>query len=370
MLFTSTMASDYYSILQITPRASTDEVKKAYRRLVRQFHPDASDTDDAKERFHQIQEAYDVLSDPPQRAAYDRKQKEKVHAYQKNQSTVEKGRTRTTSARDAARSDPPDEKLYNILRDYNEKRAEVSAKRQGTYTGSRKEVTGSRIMDSSVFKRIKKSVVDSIHKTSTVLRSDTQKQSTSKVGIRPAGQENVFNFTIDAIESLSETTREIALPSGESSRIIRVRIPAGIRDGAILKVNCPASGKSAARELEVKVQVEPHPLVERVKDDVVISLPITVYEAITGATIECPTPDGMKPMRIPTPWTPETRIRLEGAGLNRGDGKKRGDIYVKTYIVLPEVLNDACKNAAQVLEEFQTGPVRRNIPQFFKRPTK
>ncbi len=124
-----------------------------------------------------------------------------------------------------------------------------------------------------------------------------------------------------------------------------------------------------AKSIEVRVRIEPHHFVERSGLDITLKIPVTVHEAMTGAEIEVPTLRSPVRIRIPTPWTPGGVVKLAGQGV-RGPSGKSGDIFVKTFIVLPEAANDAARQASLVIEESYTGSVRRHVPLLLDKSSK
>ncbi|MFN8392697.1 MAG: DnaJ domain-containing protein [Bdellovibrionota bacterium] len=336
---------DYYSYLEIAPQASGADVKRAYRRLARLYHPDSSKAPNARERFHQIQEAYETLSDLKKREAYDKQFRaefsgdDRIRHYQKQQAQADAARTR--GARAPGRE--------------SERRASTFGTRFQRSDESRTAApsTGNDKAGAdagSILGKLKRSV------------SGSFKRPSKKHAPEPGFAERpFFQFTLNALESLRETTRELALGSGESPRVIRVKIPAGVTDGTILKVNCPASGSHPARIVEVTIRLERHELVERRDPDIVLHLPVTVLEAMTGAEIDAPTLTGAVRVRIPAPWSPEQVIKLSGGGFKTAQGTV-GDFVIKPFIVLPELSTEASKQAAQVIDELYTGSVRRKLP--------
>jgi len=359
--------SDYYRYLEVSPDASSDEIKKAYRRLVRLYHPDASSSEEAKNRFREIQEAYDVLSDSEKRDRYDQQHRhvENVQKYQTNQAAADAKKADSKKADAQPTDENRSRRQWDTLHSYNRNRKDDPGANESKFEPHKdgiKEVL--RDAPSSVFKKIKRAVISSVS-GSAGKKAVSSRTAPTKRGARPLEPERFYQFSITALESLSDTYRELALEDGDKPRIIRVRIPGGVRDGTMLKVNCPETDTAPARQASVKIRITPHPYVERDGNDIVLNIPVTVSEAMNGEQIEVPTFDGPAKIKLPTPWSPDGKIKLTSRGLPSTDGHSRGDIYVKTFIVLPEIASEAAKQAAMVLDEFYTGPVRRAVPLRF-----
>lgn len=364
---------DYYEFLEISPDASQEEIKKAYRRLVRVFHPDTTDDPQARIRFHQIQEAYDVLSSEEKREQYDAIHRrfdgrdEKITLYKKTQADVDVRRNQQAPDGDSAKhaADAEAARRWRTLRSYHGSTLEADKEGDAEQGFARAPGTDSisptHPERPSMFQKLKESVTGN--------RKPQRPVKSPRSGAAPLERPRVFQFSLNALESLSESHREIALQGSDVPRIIRVKIPAGVADNTVLKVHCPETDDYPAKTIEVRVRIEPHQFVERNGNDITLKIPVTVHEALTGAEIEVPTLRSPVRVRIPTPWTPNGVVKLSGHG-TRGPNGKTGDIYVTTYIVLPEAANESARQAAQVIDESYTGSVRRHVPLLLDRSSK
>ncbi len=146
---------------------------------------------------------------------------------------------------------------------------------------------------------------------------------------RPAGSDAHYTLTIGFLDAANGTTRRITLPEG---RTLDVRIPAGVRDGHILRLKgqgMPGLGDGPPGDALVEIAVAPHPLFRREGDDIIVELPVTVQEAVLGATLEVPTIKGKVRLTIPPNSGTGTRLRLRGRGIHQGHQ------FVQLHVVLP-----------------------------------
>jgi curved DNA-binding protein len=280
---------DYYQILGVARDAAQADIKKAYRRLARKYHPDVSKEADAEERFKEVSEAYETLHDPAKRAAYD-----------------ELGTHR-------------DGESFAPSQDW--------ASRFGT---------GMDIDD------LPPDLAD-------LFASFARGAPSGRHGKRPRrGADAVADVHISLDEAYRGTQRSFAVPSGSDAGggpALTVRIPAGVRSGETLRVRGkggPGLNDGEAGDLLLSIIIDAHPVFEPDGDDVRFELPLAPWEAALGANVETPTPDGRVRLKI----APGTRnghvLRLAGKGLPiRPSG--RGDLLATVRIVLPERLSDAEK---------------------------
>lgn len=351
---------DYYKTLGVQPGASFEQIKKAYRQLARKHHPDVAGTGTISERFREIQDAYDILSDESKRSEYDR-QHRLLHAA--DLSGYNKAGKATYSS---FNQKDTEQKLKN--ESLNATRlAELSkklAERIKDQAGESSFINETRANSSdSIVGKIKNSLVGKLKEIVKDSSEITPKDSTVKR--KPKETERTYQFTISALESLYETTRELAIGNPNEPRMIRVKIPAGVRNNALLKVNCPATNTYPAVTVEIKVRVEPDTFVERRDADVLLRVPITPYEAITGAEIEIPSFNGPKRFKIATPWKSDNLTRYKTEGVKDPNTGVAGDFLVNTYIVIPTGKSDLSIQAAEVFEEQFDGPVRNKLPKSF-----
>ena len=363
---------NYYAFLEVEHDASPEEIKKAYRRLVRIFHPDATHDPEANIRFHQIQEAYDVLSNAEKRDEYDAQHRryegtdEKLSTYKRNQEQADNHKPQPKQEKT---KEAEAERRWRTLQSYHGATLDADDGPEATQGYARAPGTDHINPTSpdrpSILQKLKKNLTSSLN-----IKQPPPPTSRPRAPRQSAERPRVYQFSINAFESLSDSYREIALAGGEDNpRIIRVKIPAGVRDNAVLKVTCPETEDSPARTIEVRVRLQPHPLVERTGNDITLRIPITVEEALMGSEIEVPSLTNPVRIRIPSPWSADAVVKLAGQGLADERGGK-GDLFYRTYIVLPEINNDIAKQAARLIGELYTGSVRRHVPLILDKSAK
>lgn len=286
---------DPYDVLGVARAASDDEIKKAYRKLARELHPDLNPGDKrAEERFKEISAAYDFLSDSVKRGQYDRGEIDATGAVRRRSSWGAQGTRGRRSG--FAFGEDVDDILAEMLRRKEKGRAGF----QGGFGGSSGFGGGNA-------------------------------QHAGK------GEDARHAVTVTFVEAALGTTKRVTLVSGKS---LDVRIPAGTSDGQALRLKGqghPGMLGGADGDAYVDVAVQPHPFFTRRDRDVLLDLPVSVQEAVLGGKVTVPTVDGKVALTIPPGSNSGTVLRLKGKGIAAAQG--RGDQLVTLKVVLPE--NDA-----------------------------
>ena len=350
---------DLYQILELSPQATPEDIKRAYRRLARQYHPDHNPDPEQNKIFMHIQNAYEVLSDPDRRLIYD-----------------------TAAVRRSIRgeSDPAAER-----RARNEERRRRKSRPSGSQPGtgphkSMRQTSASigttlrnffSAPDPQPRQRTKRSHGRERRESggpngSTHIRAAADAAGSMNVLVRFAEQlmgSITVDIVIDALESLNGTTRSIAIETESRARSVKLEIPPGIVPGSTLEVSLPAEGDFPRQSLKVRVHIESHRLVERDGIDVTIKLPITVREALQGSELDVPTPEGPVRVRLPAGWDMEHRLRIKDRGFRDPATGQVGELYVKPYIQLPQSSDPNISAAATAIDHFYRAPVRSEIPQ-------
>jgi curved DNA-binding protein len=280
------MDKDHYRTLGVARGASQQEIKRAYRRLARRYHPDVSSEAGAEERFKEVGEAYEVLSDTEKRSAYDAM-----------------GRQWRTGRH--FRSAP--------------------AGGVGGFGFGRARAEGG-VRDFGDF-------FESLFRGS--FHTDRDRP------YRTRGEDVEVELTLTLEEAFSGVTKTLMLkrpapPSGirlRSSRRVRVRVPPGVTDGQRLKLpGQGGAGAATAGDLYATVSLAPHPYFRVLGRDIHLDLPLTPWEAALGAIVQAPTLGGMVELRIPKGAEPGRKLRLRGRGL---PGEPSGDQLVQLRIMAP-----------------------------------
>ncbi len=345
---------DYYEILGVSRNASQEEIKRAYRRLAREYHPDLRPGDkEAEERFKEISEAYEVLSDPQKRAIYDAQGHAGLsdHGYQ-GFTDVEDifsafsdlfeeflggfggfGRRRRESRRPRRGADLSYEVSITLEEAYFGKEIELDVERYeecdhcrgtGLAPGARVEYCPTcrgrgYVVHSEGFFRL----------------------STTCPRCHGAGT----MFSEPCPECQGEGRKRVR-------RKIKVRIPPGIEDGAILKV--AGAGEAGlnggpAGDLYLRVHLLPHELFERHGKDLYLEVPISVVEAMLGGEVEVPTLEKPIRVKIPPGVQPGETMAVEGKGMPDPHGGPPGDLILRFKVEIPKKLT---KRQEELLREF------------------
>jgi molecular chaperone DnaJ len=359
----ATTPRDFYEVLGVSKSASQDEIKKAYRDLARKWHPDRNPDDpEAEERFKEVQQAYDALSDPEKRKEYD--------AGGRFAGFGAGGFPPGGGFPGGAPSGGFSADLGDIF---------------SSFFGGRGRQQGPREQRGRDLEtEVRLSFDQAMHGTQIAVSVPTTGPCATcggngaKPGTTPRTCPRCEGTGIDAqsqgLFSISQPCPECGgqgtviddpCPTCGGSGITqetkryRVNIPAGVHDGS--RIRLAGKGEAGFRggprgDLYVTTRVAPSPIFKQRPDgNLEVDLPVTVAEAIQGATIEVPTLDGSKTIRIP-PGTQHGSVqRLRGEGPPRTKGSGRGDIYYRIRIDVPKELSDEQREAVEKLAEALNG---------------
>jgi curved DNA-binding protein len=290
---------DYYAVMGVDKGATQDEIKRAYRRLARKYHPDVSKETDAEKRFKEVGEAYEVLKDPEKRAAYDQ-----------------------LGANWKAGQDfhpPPD---WDAGFEFS----------GGGFTGG----------DASQYSDFFESLFG--QGFGSAFRTAHQGGGT----FHAPGQDHHAKVLIDLEDAFHGATRSITLHAPEldprghvitRERTLNVRIPKGVRQGQQIRLagqGAPGIGRGAAGDLYLEIEFRPHPLYRVDGRDIYLDLPVSPWEAALGAKVKLPTPAGVIDLTIPAGSNSGRKLRLKGRGI---PAASPGDLYAVLQIALPPADN-------------------------------
>ena len=310
--------AEYYKILGVDKGSTPDEIKKSYRKLALQFHPDRNKGDKkAEEKFKEISEAYAVLSDDDKRKQYDQFGDTKFH--------------QQYSQEDIFRNTD----FSQIFREFN--------------MGSGFESIFGRMFGGGVRFGGGPEGFEGF-----------QPGMGGRAQQIPKGQDIEYPITVSFHEAFHGGERQISFRlSDGSQRQLKVKVPKGAKNGAKLRiggkgVESPYGGE--AGDLLIVVTVATHPQFVRTGNDIEAKVPLKISEALLGTAREVETMDGVKKVKIPPGMKPGTHIRLKGLGFPVSAGAKdgsgtRGDFYVVVDLLMPDQLSAAQKTAVEALQE-------------------
>ncbi len=309
---------DFYEVLGLSKGCSEADVKRAYRRLAKKYHPDQNPGDaQAETRFKELQHAYAVLSDKEKRARYDQFGHAGVDPrYQPG------GGVHWTTA-DGSTIDF--ESIADIF--------DFGGLGGGAFERFFNRGTGSRA-------------------------------TASESHAPPADIDYPINLTFD--QAIRGATLEIQwhADDGRKPETISVRIPAGVHQGQRIRIR--GKGKPGGRrrppgDLYVVCSIQPHPYFERIGDDIFIQLPITLTEAALGVKVDLPTLDGIRTVTVPVGTPSGAKLRLAGLGVANPKTAQRGDLYAVVKIIPPKQPTDRQRRLLEELASTITEHPRENL---------
>ena len=275
------MAEDLYSILGVPRQASQDDIKKQYRKLAKELHPDLNPGNEAiAERFKKVSAAHAILSDPKKRASYD-------------------------------------------LGEIDE--AGQPHQQRGFHSGFGQGFGGGGGFDESTLEGLFSEMFG----------------GRGRGGFRRAerGADVAYNLTVDFLEAAKGAKKRVGIGNGQT---LDITVPPGIQEGQSLRLRGkgkPGVNGGQAGDAMVEVKIRPHPLFERRDRDIHIELPVTLGEAALGAKIEVPTIDGPVTVTVPKGSNTGTTLRLKERGIGGPKGGARGNQYVRLNVTLPDTID-------------------------------
>ncbi len=358
---------DYYDILGLARGASGDEIKRAYRALAREHHPDvAHNKADAEHRFKEINEAYEVLSDPNKRAQYDR------YGVVGNGSAGSSdfgfgtgtfgdifdmffsgGSTQTRRAGPERGADLRYDLTITLEEAFSGVTKDISFDRVAPCDVCR----GSGAKPGTVIVPCNQCAGRGV--TRAVRHTPLGQIATQVVCTRCGGEGHVIPHPCDACRGRGRRAVEARLT---------ITVPAGVDDGARIRIS--GNGEGGLRggppgDLFVCLQIAPHSLFRRQGRDTFVDVPVSFPHATLGATIEVPSLEGPLTVILPPGTQPGTRVVLHGHGMRSVRGSQRGDHCVIVHVIVPTKLN---KQQRELLEEYaQAGGDEIDDRSFFER---
>jgi DnaJ-class molecular chaperone len=303
---------DLYSVLGVSKSASQDEIKKAYRKLAKQYHPDLNPGNtDAEQKFKEISQAYDILADKDKRRQYDAGEIDASGQQQAGPAgagaagagpggfyyktyTSGPGRGSKYAGFDFGREEFSAEDIFADLfgGGFGGRRAGAGAGAGGGFGGAR--------------------------------------------GAKAPGEDVNYSIRVGFLEAANGARKRVRLADGKT---IDVNIPAGTEDGKALRLKGkgkPGLGGGPAGDAYVRIRIEPHPYFSRDGRDIHVTLPVSLQEAVEGASVTVPTIHGQVQMKIPAGSNSGKTLRLRGRGIQPKGEETRGDQLVTLQVQLPD----------------------------------
>ena len=319
---------DYYQLMGVERGATQDEIKRAYRKLARKYHPDVSKESDAEIRFKEVGEAYEVLKDPEKRTAYDQLG------------------TNWKSGQDF--NAPPD---WDAGFEFN----------GGGFTGGGEQYNGDASAYSDFF--------DSLFGQG-FQQSAGRTQSGRQSGFQSTGSDHHAKILIDLEDAMNGAVRSISLrvPEVDASghvqtkeRVLKVSIPKGVKQGQHIRLSGqgnPGIGQGKPGDLYIEIEFNPHSIYRVEGRDVFLDLPISPWEAALGASVKAPTPGGAVDLKIKAGSTNGSKMRLKDRGIPASSSNNSaGALYVILKIITPPANTDKEKEAyEQMKQSFDFNP--------------
>lgn len=297
---------DYYKIMGVDRSATQDEIKRAYRRLARKYHPDVSKEQDAQARFQEMQEAYEVLKDPEKRAAYDQL---------------------GADWRAGQEFRPPPDWDAGF------------------------EFSGGLGGDDPVFSDFFESLFGGRRRT---------RHRTWSGGFHGRGQDHYARALIDLEDAFHGATRSVTLQTPvvdddgrvrARQRTLSVRIPKGVKQGQHIRLSgqgTPGAGGGQAGDLYLEVEFKPHRVYRVEGADLHMDLPVTPWEAALGGKVKVPTPGGTVDLTVAPHSKTGSKLRLRGRGI---PAKRPGDLYVSLQVELPPAEDEKARKFYEQMRE-------------------
>ncbi len=365
---------DYYDVLGVDKNASQSEIKKAYRKLAKKYHPDVSDEENAKEKFQEASEAYEVLSDEETRAKYDKYGHAGINQDQAGfngqggfgdfgsfddifDMFFGGGRSRGSSRSRRNRAQKGSDLRYNLEIDFEE-----------AAFGTEKTIT---IPKTETCETCNGRGAESESDMETCARCNGSGELRFKQNT-PFGQ-MVKTATCDRCNGTGKFVSNPCSDCGGKGRVrkrkqINIDVPAGVETGSRLRMAGEGqAGKNGgpAGDLYISIKVKPHKLFEREGNNVICEFPISFIQAALGDEVKVPTLDGKVKFKIPEGTQPGESFRLKNKGIPYLKRRGRGDQLIKVKVVIPEKLDNEQKELLKKLADISGEEINPEQKTFF-----
>jgi molecular chaperone DnaJ len=378
----TTTKTDYYELLGVSRKASAKDIRAAFRKLARKYHPDLNPGDKAaEEKFKQLQEAYDVLSDSKKRQMYDQ-----YGFYSENAPTGDYGQSGTAgdkvnfdfngfdfSGGSGGTGAGAGASFRDLFSQFFGGRGGVGLEEEAE-PGSSLEYKLEIDFWDAVRGAVKKLQItrmdtcETCHGTGAIGSPQTCPTCQGSGTVQQAAGKMRFNVPCSRCGGTGKLRTACKTCGGEGrvrrTETIDVRIPAGVASGG--RVRVPGKGNAGtmgapAGDLYLLVEVRPHPFFERRGNDLYTKVPVTVSEATLGAKVEVPTIDGRSIVRIPPATNSGSTLRLREKGVPNARSGARGDQYVEIQVIVPKPTDERVRNIMKELETVAPDDPRKDL---------
>ncbi|MEQ8585057.1 MAG: DnaJ C-terminal domain-containing protein [Thalassobaculaceae bacterium] len=310
--------SDPYKVLGVGHSASQDEIKAAYRKLAKKYHPDLNQDDaEVAKKFQEVSAAYDLLGDPTKRKRYDRGEIDPEGRERRGRGSFWSKGWKSRSGYSGGGPGSGRSSTFNFDDDFD-----------GDAGGGADPIE-------EILKQWRAGR-GGAGGTGPSPGAGAGPGAGSRSSPRRNSQDLRYRLKVPFVEAVAGIKKRVTLSDG---KVVNLTIPAGTEDGTVLRLKGqgkPAHGALPAGDAYLELNVEPHPHFSRDGDDILLDLPITLQEAILGASVTVPTVHGAVSLKIPKGSNSGKRMRLRGKGVpSKGEGEG-GDQYVTLRIALPE----------------------------------
>jgi len=373
------MAQNLYEVLGVAKTASSEDIKKAYRKLARKWHPDINPgSKEAEEKFKLISGAYDVLGNDEKRKLYDEFGEDALR------SGFDAEKAREAMGRHSYSGRPEGSQGFGRYQSYEDVFGDIFGFGQagGGFAGH------SKSKGTDLEHEITIDLISSLRGVETELTiqkeipcsrchgsgADTSSKMTTCPACGGSGRIEVGKGPMHFTRACGQCGGHgvVGRPciqcggtgKGFGTETIRINIPQGVKDGSKVRVagkGGPGIGGGPAGDLYLSIKISPHPFLRREGDNLLMDLPITVGEAVAGGNVAIPTVEGSVNLKIPPKSQSGQVLRLKGKGAPNIKTKKKGDLMVRLYVKVPQTDAAEVLDAVKIFDRHYADDLRKNI---------
>lgn len=332
---------NYYKALGLNQSSSADDIRRAYRILARRYHPDVNPGTESKQKFQEILEAYEVLSDEKARKTYN----SKFESFQRRNINKQHERYQEELRRSA--ETPKDDYKFGSGKPEQEKEAAPPPPRKSVRNKIESKITSARNW-----------IIDQWY--SRVDQDEAAESEEAPMRGRKIRKVSIVEASVTVFESIRGSRKKIEISEPEGTRHVNVMIPRGVRDGSVIRLR---DKNNEGEDLVLIVRLTAHPFIQIKAKGLVIEIPITIHEALSGAQISVPGVDDEILVKVPPGTQSGAELRIKGKGIPGADSAQ-GDLFVRFLIRIPEATDAfGLKDKGKELEKYYESNVRHDIPK-------